>query len=120
MRVFYIFGEMSVGELKEEHNHQEKYFQFYENKRWLTAQTVPLCVELPKDFHLLLNSKPKKAAMLILQSRVVGLGSLSWGAKMAMKIFVKRVFTIFPINASLLRNTVFGPKRHFFLSPKSA
>ena len=48
----------SVGE--EGHNHQEKYFQFYENKRWLTAQTVPLCVELPKDFHFLLNSKPKR------------------------------------------------------------
>ena len=46
----------SVGEFEEEHNHQEKYFQFYKNKRWLTAQTVPLCVELPKDFHFLLNA----------------------------------------------------------------
>ena len=27
--------------------------------------------------------------------RVAELDSLSWGAKMAMKIFVKRVFTIF-------------------------
>ena len=57
--------EKSVGE--EGHNHQEKYFQFYENKRWLTAQTVPLCVELPKDFHFLLDSKPEKVAMPILQ-----------------------------------------------------
>ena len=48
--------EKSVGE--EGHNHQEKYFQFYENKRWLTAQTVPLCVELPKDFHFLLPIMP--------------------------------------------------------------
>ena len=31
------------------------------------------------------------------------LGSLSSGAKMVMKIFVKRVFTIFATNASLLR-----------------
>ena len=50
--------EKSVGEFEEEHNHQEKYFQFYENKRWLTAQTVPLCVELPKDFHFLLPIMP--------------------------------------------------------------
>ena len=35
--------------------------------------------------------------------RVVELGSLSSGAKMAMKIFVKRVFTIFASNASFLR-----------------
>ena len=31
------------------------------------------------------------------------LGSLSSGAKMEMKIFVKRVFTIFASNASFLR-----------------
>ena len=35
--------------------------------------------------------------------RVAELGSLSSGAKMAMKIFVKRVFTIFASNASFLR-----------------
>ena len=35
--------------------------------------------------------------------RVAELGRLSSGAKMAMKIFVKRVFTIFATNASLLR-----------------
>ena len=35
--------------------------------------------------------------------RVAELGSLSSGARMAMKIFVKRVFTIFASNASLLR-----------------
>ena len=34
---------------------------------------------------------------------VAELGSLSSGAKMAMKIFVKRVFTIFASNASFLR-----------------
>ena len=37
------------------------------------------------------------------QSRVAELGSLLSGAKMAMKIFVKRVFTIFATNASFLR-----------------
>ena len=35
--------------------------------------------------------------------RVAELGSLSSGAKMAMRIFVKRVFTIFATNASFLR-----------------
>ena len=35
--------------------------------------------------------------------RVAELGSLSSAAKMAMKIFVKRVFTIFASNASFLR-----------------
>ena len=35
--------------------------------------------------------------------RVAELGSLSSGAKMAMKIFVKRVLTIFSTNASFLR-----------------
>ena len=37
------------------------------------------------------------------QCRVAELGSLSLGAKMTMKIFVKRVFTIFATNASFLR-----------------
>ena len=36
-------------------------------------------------------------------SRVAGLGRLSAGAKMAMKPFVKRLFTIFATNASFLR-----------------
>ena len=36
-------------------------------------------------------------------SRVAGIGRLSAGAKMAMKPFVKRVFTIFATNASFLR-----------------
>ena len=41
--------------------------------------------------------------LVILLNRVAELGRLSSGAKMAMKIFVKRVFTIFPSNASFLR-----------------
>ena len=36
-------------------------------------------------------------------ARVAGLGRLSAGAKMAMKPFVKRVFTIFATNAWFLR-----------------
>ena len=39
----------------------------------------------------------------IIVQRVAGLGRLSAGAKMAMKPFVKRVFTIFATNASFLR-----------------
>ena len=38
-----------------------------------------------------------------LRIRVAELGSLSSGAKIAMKIFVKRVFTIFASNVSFLR-----------------
>ena len=34
-----------------------------------------------------------------IEARVAELGSLSSGAKMAMKVFVKRVFTIFATNA---------------------
>ena len=38
-----------------------------------------------------------------IRARVAGLGRLSAGAKMAMKPFVKRLFTIFATNASFLR-----------------
>ena len=40
---------------------------------------------------------------IFLELRVSELGSLSSGAKMAMKVFVKRVFIIFASNASFLR-----------------
>ena len=40
---------------------------------------------------------------LLLWNRVAEPGSLSSGAKMAMKIFVKRGFTIFALDASFLR-----------------
>ena len=46
--------------------------------------------------------------------RVAEVGSLSARAKMAVKIFVKRVFTIFAENGLFLR--VFDPKEHFFCS----
>ena len=39
----------------------------------------------------------------VCDTRVAELGSLSSRAKMAMKIFVKRIFTIFASNASFLR-----------------
>ena len=39
----------------------------------------------------------------ILAARVAGVGSLSARANMAIRIFVKRVFTIFATNASFLR-----------------
>ena len=44
-----------------------------------------------------------KKLFQLTKARVAELGSLSSGAKMAMKIFVKRVFTIFKSNASFLR-----------------
>ena len=50
---------------------------------------------------------PSQGFLLIIKVnsyiRVAELGSLSSGAKMAMEIFVKRVFTISASNASLLR-----------------
>ena len=39
----------------------------------------------------------------LILARVAGLGRLSAGAKMALKPFVKRVFSIFATNASFLR-----------------
>ena len=47
--------------------------------------------------------RSKLEQTILTGSRVAELGSLSSGAKMAMKIFVKRVFTIFASNASFLR-----------------
>ena len=43
------------------------------------------------------------ATLTTYTTRVAELGSLSLGAKMAMKIFVKRIFTFFVSNASFLR-----------------
>ena len=48
-------------------------------------------------------SSSKDKPKTLITYRVAELGSLSSGAKMAMKIFVKRVFTIFASNASFLR-----------------
>ena len=71
------------------------------NNRNIKKQITPskYCVQKwwlkqwkPKHFKDVLN----------LSFRVVEVGSLSSKAKMAMKIFVKRVFTIFATNASFL------------------
>ena len=49
--------------------------------------------------------------MLSSWDRVAGLGRLSAGVKMAMKPFVKRVFTISATNASFLpKKALFMPK----------
>ena len=45
----------------------------------------------------------RRTTMTMTRSRVAGLGRLSAGAKMAMKPFVKRVFTIFATNSSFVR-----------------
>ena len=44
-----------------------------------------------------------KLSVIEVVRRVAEVGSLSSGAKMAMKIFVKRIFTIFATNVSFLR-----------------
>ena len=45
---------------------------------------------------------PRAGAVEVL-GRVAELGSLSSGARLTMKIFAKRVFTIFATNVSFLR-----------------
>ena len=55
---------------------------------------------IPRHQHVTSARVPKHVMRV---DRVAELGSLSSGAKMAMKIFVKRVFTIFASNASFLR-----------------
>ena len=58
-------------------------------------------------FYPVLGNGSKTSLQILLVKwgggRVAELGSLSLGAKMAMQIFVKRVFTIFASNASFLR-----------------
>ena len=49
------------------------------------------------------KSKKNSSGYKEFPGRVAELGSLLSGAKMAMKFFVKRVFTIFVTNASFLR-----------------
>ena len=55
------------------------------------------------DVWLLVNGQCAVRYVNVLLCRVAELGSLSSGAKMAMKIFVKCVFTTFASNASFLR-----------------
>ena len=58
----------------------------------------------PRPLHHLLSPSPSSRRRRVMPlGRVAGLGRLSAGAKMAMKPFVKRVFTIFATNASFLR-----------------
>ena len=58
-----------------------------------------------QNISLILHLTPKYdiPQNMMLRHRVAELGSLSSGAKMAIKIFVKRVFKIFASNASFLR-----------------
>ena len=110
---------------------------------WPSLKTMfSICVFILN--HIFTGPKEEKFAMyawgrIAEGGRVAELGSLSSGEKMAKKIFVKRVFTIFASNASFLRefaklqnqlseicniyhvivhflpkNTVFDPKRHCF------
>ena len=67
------------------------------NKRTVDWKTSQELRKLPVTSYL------KSQVQISILSRVAELGSLSSGAKMAMKIFVKRVFTIFASNASFLR-----------------
>ena len=49
------------------------------------------------------TSRDSEPEVVVVETRVAKLGSLSSGAKMAMKIFVKHVFTIFASNVSFFR-----------------
>ena len=68
-----------------------------------TLKTEKVVVQSQASGCLCRIANPSKTAVcMIMRCRVAGLGSLSAGAKMAMKPFVKRVFTIFTTNASFL------------------
>ena len=58
---------------------------------------------MQKKMTNLCDAHPHFAFLVTGAVRVAGLGRLSAGEKMAMKPFVKRVFTIFATNASFLR-----------------
>ena len=58
---------------------------------------------ITKVFLWRLKEKDKSDLFTVMLFRVAEFGSLSSGSKMAMKIFVKGVFTIFASNASFLR-----------------
>ena len=74
----------------------------------LQEQDSPLPGGYMKRFPFEHFSKERKTytsvlKFIMIHDRVAELGSLLSGAKMAMKISVKRVFTIFVSNASFLR-----------------
>ena len=52
---------------------------------------------------LLVSNPTRRSFSFILGPRVAEVGSLSAGAKMALKVFVRRLFAIFATNASFLR-----------------
>ena len=54
-------------------------------------------------FHVFIENRQWQPMNTLSTGRVAELDSLSSGAKMAMKIFVERVFTIFATNALFLR-----------------
>ena len=66
-------------------------------------RTIGRGVAVLGDFLLVghISGKEKNREMVI-TARVAELGSFSSGAKMVMKIFVKRIITIFASNASFL------------------
>ena len=64
-----------------------------------TPLHLPLCTP---DICLFLHNSNLRPTYSTLESRVAEVGSLSTRAKMATKIFVRRVFAIFAKNASFL------------------
>ena len=67
------------------------------------GQTLLLVSHADNNIHMDMDKDRVKVLIHEHQHSVAELGSLSSGAKMAMQIFVKRVFTIFTTNASVLR-----------------
>ena len=60
---------------------------------------APICFDEEDVLSMLADFLAKFDNVVIVANRVAGLGRLSAGAKMAMKPFVKRVFTIFEFNS---------------------
>ena len=84
------------------HNQRpQNLFKLWSSRTWWSSRNIKV-VQPSRWSHL--RRQPNLALKKVFYSfRVAELGSLSSGAKMAMKIFVKRVFTIFATNASFLR-----------------
>ena len=82
-------------------NHHLTFLRFF-NITFFTNRNVNETFRLP-GYKTLYSQMYETNKTRSSEIRVAELGSLLSGAKMAMKIFVKRVFTIFASNASFLR-----------------
>ena len=122
----YFFKKVYVGEFcKKIHKIEKKYFlgkcymYFHgeEKTRWYEARCTSLLLLTPALCQRTYEWIPIKNIRIYVSISMAEHSSLSSAAKMAMKIFVKRVVTIFATNASFLR--VITNLQTLFFDPKS-